>query len=177
MKSGWRRDGSNFPGGPQPPARGPVPPPGAPGRGKLQDFLVDRKVGREQRDTVPLVVDGRDRIVWVVGQSVAEDFRVTDPSRGVILFESQAFRRRRLNSTLKSLLFWVVLIAVGLLIWQFSTTFQRNENQISFSIFLKHVQQGEVASVTITGNEITGVMTTSATGDGNTKFRTHAPTQ
>jgi tRNA(Ile)-lysidine synthase len=60
---------------------------GAPGRRKLQDFLVDRKVRREDRDTVPLVVDGRDRIVWVVGQSVAEDFRVTDPSQGVILLK------------------------------------------------------------------------------------------
>lgn len=60
---------------------------GAPGPRKLQDFFVDRKVAREERDTVPLVVDGRDRIVWVVGQSVAEDFRVTDPSRGVILLK------------------------------------------------------------------------------------------
>jgi tRNA(Ile)-lysidine synthase len=60
---------------------------GAPGARKLQDFFVDRKVARDRRDTVPLVVDGRDRIVWVVGQSVAEDFRVTDPSRGVILLK------------------------------------------------------------------------------------------
>jgi tRNA(Ile)-lysidine synthase len=60
---------------------------GAPGVRKLQDFLVDRKVPRDERDTVPLVVDGRDRIVWVAGQSVAEDFRVTDPSRGVILLK------------------------------------------------------------------------------------------
>jgi tRNA(Ile)-lysidine synthase len=60
---------------------------GAPGPRKLQDFFVDRKVARAQRDTVPLVVDGQDRIVWVVGQSVAEDFRVTDPSRGVILLQ------------------------------------------------------------------------------------------
>ena len=58
---------------------------GAPGVRKLQDFFVDRKIARVARDRVPLVVDGRDRIVWVVGQSVAEDFRVTDPSRGVIL--------------------------------------------------------------------------------------------
>jgi len=60
---------------------------GAPGRRKLQDFLVDRKVKRTERDTVPLVVDGRDRIVWVVGQSVAEDFRVTDSSQAVILLK------------------------------------------------------------------------------------------
>lgn len=64
---------------------------GAPGRRKLQDFLVDRKVARAERDSLPLVVDGRDRIVWVVGQSVAEDFRVTDPSQGVLLLKVRRF--------------------------------------------------------------------------------------
>jgi tRNA(Ile)-lysidine synthase len=58
-------------------------------RKKLQDFLVDRKIPREIRDTLPLVVDGEDRIVWVVGESVAEDFRVTDPSRGVLLLKAR----------------------------------------------------------------------------------------
>ncbi len=56
-------------------------------RKKLQDFLVDRKIPREMRDSLPLVVDGEDRIVWVVGESVAEDFRVTEPARGVILLK------------------------------------------------------------------------------------------
>jgi tRNA(Ile)-lysidine synthase len=56
-------------------------------RKKLQDFLVNRKIPREMRDSLPLVVDGQDRIVWVVGESVAEDFRVTEPSRGVILLK------------------------------------------------------------------------------------------
>jgi tRNA(Ile)-lysidine synthase len=64
---------------------------GAPGVRKLQDFLVDRKVARDERDLLPLVVDGRDRIVWVVGQSVAEDFRVTDPSQGVLLLKVRRF--------------------------------------------------------------------------------------
>jgi tRNA(Ile)-lysidine synthase len=59
---------------------------GAPGKRKLQDFLVDRKVPRVERDGLPLVVDGRDRIVWVPGQAVAEEFKVSDPSRPVILF-------------------------------------------------------------------------------------------
>jgi tRNA(Ile)-lysidine synthase len=58
-------------------------------RKKLQDFLVDRKIPREIRDSLPLVVDGEDRIVWVVGESVAEDFRVTEPSRGVILLKAR----------------------------------------------------------------------------------------
>ena len=34
-------------------------------------------------------VDGADRIVWVVGEAVAEDFRVTEPSRGVILLKAR----------------------------------------------------------------------------------------
>ena len=60
------------------------------GRGKkLQDFLVDRKIPRETRDSLPLVVDGADRIVWVVGESVAEDFRVTEPSQGVLLLKAR----------------------------------------------------------------------------------------
>ena len=56
---------------------------------KLQDFLVDRKVPRGERDGLPLVVDAEDRIVWVVGQSVGEDFRVTTPARGVILLKAR----------------------------------------------------------------------------------------
>ena len=60
------------------------------GRGrKLQDFLVDRKIARAERDHLPLVVDEDDRIVWVVGQSVGEDFRVTEPSQGVILLKAR----------------------------------------------------------------------------------------
>ena len=60
------------------------------GRGrKLQDFLVDRKVARGERDTLPLVVDSDDRIVWVVGQSVGEDFRVTSASQAVILLKAR----------------------------------------------------------------------------------------
>jgi tRNA(Ile)-lysidine synthase len=60
------------------------------GRGKkLQDFLVDRKVARELRDALPLVVDRDDRIVWVVGEAVAEDFRVTEPAQGVILLKAR----------------------------------------------------------------------------------------
>jgi tRNA(Ile)-lysidine synthase len=87
--SGSRRTRSASPGRQESPAGRPVPaaPGETPGGRKLQDFLVDRKVARDERDALPLVVDGRDRIVWVVGQSVAEDFRVTDPSQGVLLLK------------------------------------------------------------------------------------------
>ena len=59
------------------------------GRKKLQDLFVDRKVARAERDRLPLVVDRNDRIVWVVGQTVAEDFRVTEPSQGVIFLKAR----------------------------------------------------------------------------------------
>jgi tRNA(Ile)-lysidine synthase len=60
------------------------------GRGKkLQDLLVDRKVARAERDSLPLVVDSADRIVWVVGESVAEDFRVTGASQAVIFLKAR----------------------------------------------------------------------------------------
>ena len=54
------------------------------GKKKLQDFFVDRKVARELRDSVPLVVDATDRIVWVAGHTIDDDFRVTDPAQPVL---------------------------------------------------------------------------------------------
>lgn len=53
-------------------------------RKKLQDFFVDRKVPRERRGTVPLVVDDRLGIVWVAGYAVAEGARMVDSDQAVI---------------------------------------------------------------------------------------------
>jgi len=58
---------------------------GLDGQKKLQDFLVDRKVARADRDRVPLVVDENDRILWVAGYEIDEAFRVTDAARAVLL--------------------------------------------------------------------------------------------
>jgi cell division protease FtsH len=81
-----------------------------------------------------------------------------------------------LNSTLKSLLFWMVLVVVGVLIWTFSTNLTgKPETAMPFSTFLKHLQATptEIVEVTMTGNEITGTLT-GTTGNGNEKFRTYA---
>jgi tRNA(Ile)-lysidine synthase len=55
------------------------------GQKKLQDFLVDRKVARADRDRVPLVVDAHDRILWVAGYEIDEAFRVIDASQAVLI--------------------------------------------------------------------------------------------
>src|SRR5687767_10875843 len=62
----------------------------------------------------------------------------------------------------------IVLVA---LVWNFSSKFQRNELPVSFSEFIVWVDSGQVARVTITGNELTG-MTLS-----KENFRTYIPLQ
>jgi tRNA(Ile)-lysidine synthase len=44
-------------------------------RKKLQDFFVDAKVPRDERDMVPIVVSGAD-IVWVAGYRADDRFRI-----------------------------------------------------------------------------------------------------
>jgi tRNA(Ile)-lysidine synthase len=53
---------------------------------KLQDFFVDEKVPRDERDAIPLIVSGED-IVWVVGYRGDERFRVTDETKKVLRLE------------------------------------------------------------------------------------------
>jgi cell division protease FtsH len=76
-----------------------------------------------------------------------------------------------LNSTLKSLAFWIVLVLVGILVWNISTRFQPSQKAEKFSEFMSKVDAGQISSVTIVGNEITY---TSKSGDS---FRTYAPAQ
>ncbi len=76
-----------------------------------------------------------------------------------------------MNSTLKSLLFWMVLVVVGVMIWNFSTTFQTRDKTIVFSEFVKLLDEGQIQKVTMTGQEVLG---TQKSGD---KFRTYAPPQ
>ena len=80
-----------------------------------------------------------------------------------------------MNSTLKSLLFWMLLVVLGVLIWNFSSDWAgRNETKITFTEFLQKVQDKQVVSVKITGNDIVGDMA-GATGTGSAKFRTYVP--
>jgi cell division protease FtsH len=75
------------------------------------------------------------------------------------------------NSTLKSLVFWMALVVIGVLVWNFSTNFQTSYKPLSFSEFMGSVDGGQIDRVTITGNEITGV------NKANENFRTYAPPQ
>ncbi len=52
-----------------------VHPLGAPGERKLKDLLVDRRIPRAQRDTLPLLCIG-SRLAWVPGVTIDERFRL-----------------------------------------------------------------------------------------------------
>src|SRR3989304_2581578 len=65
----------------------------------------------------------------------------------------------------------MVLVVVGVLVWNFSTTFNAREKPVTFSDFMSWVESGQVTTVTITGNEITG------TTKADETFRTYAPPQ
>lgn len=62
------------------------------GEKKLQDFFVDQKVPRRQRDRVPIVTAGA-HIVWVAGFRIDERFRVTAQTRRVLVLHLKSRRK------------------------------------------------------------------------------------
>jgi len=60
-------------------------------RKKLQDFFVDEKVPRDERNRVPLITSGQD-IVWVVGYRGDERFKVTEETKNTVKFEVKKIR-------------------------------------------------------------------------------------
>lgn len=56
---------------------------GAPRAKKLKDFLIDRKIPRDSRDRLPLLV-WNGEIVWIAGVEVSERFKVTEPAHGML---------------------------------------------------------------------------------------------
>jgi cell division protease FtsH len=65
----------------------------------------------------------------------------------------------------------MALVVVAIMVWRFSTQFQTAASQLTFTEFMAAVDAGQVTSVTITGNEITGVR------QNDQQFRTFAPPQ
>ncbi len=76
-----------------------------------------------------------------------------------------------MNSTTRSLLFWMVLVVVVVLIWNLSSQFRTGDTPMAFSEFIRSVDARLVDQVEIAGNEIIG---RSSSGE---QFRTYAPSQ
>ena len=67
--------------GPRPGDR--MRPLGMKGSRKLSDLLVDEKVPKRRRAAVPVVRDG-ERIVWVAGVRMSDDYRVTGETKRAV---------------------------------------------------------------------------------------------
>jgi tRNA(Ile)-lysidine synthase len=60
-------------------------------RKKLQDFFVDQKVPRDERNRIPLILSGDD-IIWVVGHRADERFKVTEKTKRVVQLDVRKVR-------------------------------------------------------------------------------------
>ncbi|HVI41044.1 MAG TPA: tRNA lysidine(34) synthetase TilS [Anaerovoracaceae bacterium] len=63
-----------------------IVPLGMQGRKKLQDFFVDEKYTREERDQIPILCLGSE-VIWVVGSRINENYKVEDDTGRIILLE------------------------------------------------------------------------------------------
>lgn len=58
---------------------------------KLQDFFVNEKVPRDERDKVPIVLSGEE-IIWIAGYRGDERFNITSDTKKIVLLEIKAAR-------------------------------------------------------------------------------------
>jgi cell division protease FtsH len=72
---------------------------------------------------------------------------------------------------MKNLVFWTLVVVALVLVYTFSTSLNQGAKPMSFSEFMAAVDKGDVATVTLRGNEISG------TQKSNEKFRSYAPPQ
>jgi tRNA(Ile)-lysidine synthase len=59
---------------------------GMKGLKKISDFLIDQKVSRPDKENTWLLTSGQ-KIVWVVGHRIDEDFRITDRTEKVLMMK------------------------------------------------------------------------------------------
>jgi tRNA(Ile)-lysidine synthase len=59
------------------------------GSKKLKEFLIELKIDRKRRDSIPLLVDKEDRIMWVVGYRIDDRFKVTPSSQRILLVKAE----------------------------------------------------------------------------------------
>ncbi len=75
-----------------------------------------------------------------------------------------------MNQVSRNIALWLAVLLIALLMFKFISGTQQHTPELIFSDFLNDVDKGQVAEVTITGNQIQGDLTSGE------HFRTYAPT-
>ncbi len=57
---------------------------GMQGMKKLKDYFIDEKINPRKRDKTPLIVDNKQRIIWITEMRMNDKFRVTDKTEEIV---------------------------------------------------------------------------------------------
>jgi cell division protease FtsH len=80
-----------------------------------------------------------------------------------------------LNTLIKNILFWAIIILAVLFFYKFLSAARPDQIEISFSQMLADIESGRVAKVTITGSEIIGDYVQTGADGQPRQFLTYAP--
>jgi tRNA(Ile)-lysidine synthase len=64
------------------------------GSKKLKEFFIDEKIEKRKRDSIPLLVDAQDRIMWVMGHRIDDRFKVTSTTQRILHMVMEESRPR-----------------------------------------------------------------------------------
>lgn len=51
---------------------------------KLQDYFVDEKIPRDERDSIPILINANGEIVWIVGHRIDERYKIEKDTKKVL---------------------------------------------------------------------------------------------
>ncbi|MFQ5878239.1 MAG: ATP-dependent zinc metalloprotease FtsH [Acidobacteriota bacterium] len=80
-----------------------------------------------------------------------------------------------MNTLIKNILFWALIIIAVLFFYRFLSAARPGQEEIDFSTLMNKVESGQVAKVTITGNEIVGEYQETDPDGEPRRFLTYAP--
>lgn len=63
-----------------------IVPQGMSGKKKIQNFFVDTKVSKDERDSIPLLCLG-SQVIWVIGKRISESFKIKEDTDSILVLE------------------------------------------------------------------------------------------
>lgn len=62
---------------------------GLSGEKKIKEFFIDKKILREKRNKIPVILDKNSNIIWVVGYRTDDRFKITSATKNIIKLEAK----------------------------------------------------------------------------------------
>lgn len=55
------------------------------GTKKIKDYFIDSKIPKYKRDKTPILVDAKDRIIWLVGERMDDRFKIDSKTQNILM--------------------------------------------------------------------------------------------